>query len=130
MRTCYYSVEAQIFMACPLFLPALNDPDEGRCAGDPAAIIPSDTLRRCCTNGYARGVCERAAGTDADAIRLLIKANRGGTIEVAWSIERNHHPVAVGSMQVTGSISPDQTPLERQACACAASYLRQIGAAA
>jgi hypothetical protein len=116
-------------MACPLFMPALDDPDKGHCAGDLAAIIPADTLRRCCTTGYARGVCERAAGSDADAMRFLVKSHRGGAVEVAWSIERNHHPVAVGSIEVTETMTTEQ-PLERQARACADAYLRQIGAAA
>jgi hypothetical protein len=116
-------------MACPLFLPELSDPCKGQCAGDPAAIIPADTLRHWCTTGYARGVCERAAGSDADAMRFLVKSNRGGTVEVAWAIERNHHPVAVGSFEVTETMTTEQ-PLERQARACAEAYLRQIGAAA
>jgi hypothetical protein len=110
-------------------MPALDDPDAGHCAGDLAAIIPADTLRRCCTTGYARGVCERAAGSDADAMRFLVKSHRGGAVEVAWSIERNHHPVAVGSIEVTETMTTEQ-PLERQARACADAYLRQIGAAA
>jgi hypothetical protein len=115
-------------MPCPLFLPELSDPCEGQCAGDLAAIIPADTLRRCCNNGYARGVCERAAAADADAMRFMIKAHRGGVVEVAWAIERNHHPIAVGSFEVTGVTTMEQRPIEHQASACAASYLRQIGA--
>jgi hypothetical protein len=121
-------------MACPLFLPAsplsgFSDLHDGRCAAERELPISSDTLRLCCNIGYARGVCERAAREEVDAIRVLVKANRGGTIEVAWSMERNHHPVAVGSVEVTGSASCDQ-PLERQARACAEAYLRQTGAAA
>jgi hypothetical protein len=116
-------------MACPLFLPELSDPCKGQCAGDPAAVIPVDTLRRCCTTGYARGVCERAAGSDADAMRFLVKSHRGGTVVVAWAVERNHHPVAVGSFEVTETMTTER-PLERQARACAEAYLRQIGAAA
>jgi hypothetical protein len=128
--TCYYSVEAQIIVACPLFLPELSDPSEGHCAGDLAAIIPVDTLRRCCNRGYARAVCERAAGSEADAMRFLVKSHRGGAVEVAWSIERNHHPVAVGSIKVTLATAEDASPLERQARVCAEAYLRQVGAAA
>ncbi len=128
-------------MACPLFMPAsplagfvaeampLGDLYGGQCAADPAAIVPADTLRRCCNTGYARGVCERAAGAEADAMRFLIKARHGNTVEVAWAIERNHHPVAVGSVQIAGATPADAAPLERQARACAAAYLRQIGAA-
>jgi hypothetical protein len=117
-------------MACPLFLPELSDSDKGHCAGDPAAIIPADILLRCCNRGYARGFCERAAGSEADAMRFLVKSHRGGgTVVVAWSIERNHHPLAVGSFEVTETMTTER-PLERQARACAEAYLRQVGAAA
>jgi hypothetical protein len=123
-------------MACPLFLPAspltgfaleampLGDLYGGECAGDTGALIPSDTLRCCCNVGYARGRCERANQSDADAVRFLIKANRGGAVEVAWAIERNHHPMAVGTMNFTEATTPAD-PLERQAAAYVASYIRQ-----
>ena len=108
----------------------LGDLYGGQCAAAPDALVPVETLRRCCNKGYARGTCERAASAEADAARFLVKANRGGTIEVAWAIERNHHPVAVGTIEVNSAATPDQSPLERQARACATAYLRQIGAAA
>jgi hypothetical protein len=124
-------------MACPLFLPALplagfapeaaplGDLYGGECAGDPqGTLIPEDTLRRCCNTGYARTSCELARQADADATSFLIKADRDGVIEVAWAIERNHHPVAVGNLQLTGT-SVANVPLERQAQAFAAAYLRQ-----
>jgi hypothetical protein len=125
-------------MACPLFLPAsplepLGDHYGGECAAEAGAFIPVDVLRRCCNTGYARGSCERAAQSDADALRFLIKANRDGVVDVAWSSERNHHPVAVGTLAVdcrngTMESTIDQTgPLERQARACAVAYLRQTG---
>ena len=116
-------------MACPLFLPSspLADFDDiyaGKCAAQPNALIPAATLRTHCNCGYARDFCEHAAKSKADAFRFLIKSNRAGAVEVAWSSERNHHPVAVGSLLVT-SLAPVDDPLERQARACAAAYLGQ-----
>jgi hypothetical protein len=90
--------------------------------------ISSDKLRRCCNLGYARGVCERAQESPADAARFLVKSDRGGIVEIQWSLERNHHPVAVGTMEVAmGRAIGTEDPLERQARACAASYLRRAG---
>ena len=116
-------------MACPLFLPCspLSDFEDlytGECAAQPGALIPSDILRHRCNAGYARGSCEHAATSDADAFRFLIKSNRAGAVEVAWSSERDHHPVAVGSLLVIGSATVDD-PLQRQACAYASAYLQQ-----
>jgi hypothetical protein len=116
-------------MACPLFLPAsplagFTDLQGGECATQPGALIPLDTLRRCCNTGYARATCEHAAQSDADAFRFLIKSNCDGVVGVAWSIERDHHPVAVGTLLVTGTAAVEG-PLERQARACAAAYFRQ-----
>src|SRR4051794_31478367 len=107
-------------MSCPLFLPArplgdfapvgmpLGDVYAGSCAAagttaepSPAGeSISSDKLRRCCNLGYARAVCQRAQESPADAARFLVKSDRGGIVEVQWSLERNHHPVAVGTMEV------------------------------
>ncbi|MGA2712498.1 MAG: hypothetical protein ABSG41_05270 [Bryobacteraceae bacterium] len=116
-------------MPCPLFLPAsplagFTDFHGGECAAQPGALIPLDTLRRCCNTGYARATCEHAAQSDADAFRFLIKSNRDGVVGVAWSIERDHHPVAVGTFLVTSPFGVEG-PLERQARACAAAYFRQ-----
>ena len=100
----------------------------GECAAETGALIPVDVLRQCCNAGYARDSCGRAAQSDADAFRFLIKANRDGVVDVAWSSERNHHPVAVGTLAVDGNSGAiESTPLERQARACAAAYLRQTG---
>jgi hypothetical protein len=115
-------------MACPLFLPSaplgdLNDFYNGECAAEPAAAIPPDTLQRCCNTGYARGVCARAGQSDADAFRFLIKAAERGTVEVAWSIERNHHPLAVGTSVITEMTARSDKPLERQARAYASSLM-------
>src|SRR5580698_11249586 len=108
-------------MACPLFLPAsplmgFTDLYGGECAAKTGALIPVDVLRQCCNAGYARDSCQRAGQSDADAFRFMIKANRDGVIEVAWSSERNHHPVAVGSLAVTATgQTASVDPLERQA---------------
>jgi hypothetical protein len=111
-----------------LQLPGFTDLYGGVCAADTGALIPVDVLRRCCNAGYARDSCLRAAQSDADAFRFLIKANRDEVVDVAWSSERNHHPVAVGTLAVNCGIGATQAgPLERQARAYAAQYLRQIG---
>ncbi len=123
-------------MSCPLFLPAsplagfaseassLGDFYGGECAVQPAALIPVDTLRRCCNAGYGRTACEHAAQSDADAFHFLIKSRNDGVVQVAWSSERNHHPVAVGTLPVTGP-GDSADPLERQARAFASAYFRQ-----
>ena len=122
-------------MACPLFLPAsplpaspFGDLYGGECAAAAGAQVPADVLRHCCNAGYARGSCARAAQSDADAFRFLIKANRGAVIDVSWSSERNHHPLAVGTLPVNCSADARESgPLELQARAFAVEYLRQIG---
>jgi hypothetical protein len=109
-------------MACPFFLPSPSgDLYNGECAAQPGALVPIDILRRCCSSGYARASCEHAAESNADVFRFLIKSNRDGVVEVAWSSERNHHPVAVGTLLVTGG-GVAEGPLERQARAFAAAY--------
>ncbi|MDP9052807.1 MAG: hypothetical protein M3N93_00670 [Acidobacteriota bacterium] len=118
-------------MACPFFLPAsslagFTDLYSGDCAQAAGLSINREMLRTCCNNGYAREVCAHAAASDADAFRFFIRARREGAVDVSWSSERNHHPVAVGNL----SVAPDATaatPLERQAHAFAAAYLRQMG---
>lgn len=126
-------------MSCPLFVPVsrlaefnprptpLGDAYGGECAAAPGSLIPIDTLRRCCNRGYARGVCERAARAEADAARFMIKADEAGVIEVAWSLERNHHPVAVGKL--TLPMASCSSPIEHQARAYADSWLRSKGRA-
>ncbi|MES1260378.1 MAG: hypothetical protein ABUS49_01485 [Acidobacteriota bacterium] len=109
-------------MPCPLFLP-----DSASCEAQPGAVVPADVIRRCCEQGYARHVCPHAAASEADAARFLIRAERNGTIEVAWSLERNHHPVATGTLAIDASQAASGTPLERQAHALAAEYLRRTG---
>lgn len=106
---------------CPLFLP-----DTQACEAQPGAVIPGDMIRRCCNQGYAREECPPAATSPADAARYLIKSDRNGVIEVAWSLERDHHPVAVGTIAIAVSNAP-ATTLERQAYALASEYLRRTG---
>ena len=120
-------------MACPFFLPdspltGLSDNYTGRCAaGDPSPIA-SELLESGCNQGYARGTCARAAQSDSDVFRFLVKAHCKGAVEVAWSSERNHHPVAVGSMLLDQTAAPE-SPLERQAWTWAQTFLRHIGRA-
>ena len=126
-------------MPCPLFLPAspidgpvadampLGDVFGGRCAADVDTLVPIDKLRGCCNFGYARAVCERAAGIDVDAARFLIKSDHDGVTQVAWSTERNHHPVAVGTLQISISSQAGEEPLERQARAYVSSWMRRTG---
>jgi hypothetical protein len=78
-----------------------------------------DKLRRCCNCGYARATCE------ADAVQFLIKSDRDGVVEVAWSLERNHHPLAVGLFNFSPGSSRAETLLEQQALAFSAAYLQQ-----
>jgi hypothetical protein len=126
-------------MACPLFIPStpigelvsvvtpLGDLYSGNCAADTEAVIGPDTLRRYCNFGYARGYCDRAAQSDADAVRLMVRSERGNIVEVAWAIERNHHPVAVGNMEIEPGLpaGPAGDLLALQAYACVAAYIRQ-----
>jgi len=120
-------------MACPFFLPraplgGFSDIYDGECAADALTLIHIDTLRTCCNRGYARAVCARAAQSDSDAFRFAIKANRGGVIDIAWSSERNHHPLAVGMLRLSsGESAGDAAPLDTQARVYAAAYVRQIG---
>lgn len=101
----------------------------GECVADPGALITVDILRQCCNAGYARDVCRRAAQSDADVFRFAIKADREGVVDVAWSSERNHHPVAVGTLAVDcrTAACTNEDPLQRQARVYATAYLRQIG---
>jgi hypothetical protein len=116
---------------CPLFLPGSTIPltglFTGACAADRSTELSGDTLRECCNRGHAREACERAAKIEADAVCLLVKSDRKGIVEVAWAIERNHHPVQVGTEQVNGKLSSTET-LAVQAFAVAEQYRNQKGA--
>lgn len=115
-------------MPCPLFLPGVRKGDyyTGLCSAEQHLDIPVDKLRHCCNRGYARLVCMTAAKSDTDAAQLLVRSEAAGSVKVAWSLERNHHPVAVGVI----TVSPGQssaTPLEAQAVALVRAYLDQKG---
>jgi uncharacterized Zn-binding protein involved in type VI secretion len=129
-------------MACPLFIPSSplgdlvttsappGDMYAGQCAADPGPEIEPDTLRRCCNLGYARRHCERAAQADSDAVRVLVRADDGCKVQVAWAIERDHHPVAVGveTVEIGGvetTRAGNLTTLGAQIRACAETYARQ-----
>jgi hypothetical protein len=65
---------------------------------------------------------------EADAVQFLIRSHQEGVIEVAWSLERNHHPVAIGVIAIApGCVA--QSTLECQAHALASEYLRKTGKA-
>ena len=121
-------------MPCPLFVPETVVPGSaaasplgavfrGSCA---ANAVADDALLQRCNTGYAREVCQHAAGLDADAVRFRIRAHAGGAIEIAWSTERDHHPVAVGILSLTDNAG-DTGTLDRQARACASVYLQKTG---
>lgn len=119
-------------MACPLFLPdarpaPLTDLYTGECAAEPGTPIGAELLHAC-NHGYARAMCQLAAQADADAFRFLIRANHGGVIDVAWSSERDHHPLAVGTLSMPAAApAAESGPLDRQARACVDAYFRQTG---
>lgn len=109
-------------MPCPRFLP-----DAG-CDAQPDVVVDADVIRVACRRGYARESCGHAAQVEADAAQFLIRSHGEGVIEVAWSLERNHHPVAVGVIGIaTGYVA--RTTLEYQAAALASEYLRKTGKA-
>lgn len=99
----------------------------GECSANPGAIIPIDLLRDCCNPGHARTSCPRAASIEPDATQFLIESDRDGIVEVAWAIEKNHHPVAIGTLQISATTPPSPEPLNHQARAFVASYARQKG---
>ena len=103
----------------------------GECAASPGAFLPLDRLRDCCNPGHARTRCPQADTIEPDAVQFLVKSDRDGVIEVAWAIEKNHHPVAVGTLQISSPPAPPiaqyDPPLQHQARAFAFNYLRQKG---
>jgi hypothetical protein len=118
-------------MACPLFLPGprlpMSEIYAGECSADSGASLSMEKLTRCCNPGYARTLCERAAASDIDSYRFLVCSDEGGSIEIAWASEHNHHPIAVGTLRLDHALSQAAGPLDHQARACAQSYLRQTG---
>jgi hypothetical protein len=101
----------------------------GECAASPGTLVPLDRLRDCCNPGHARTRCPHATTIEPDSARFLVKSDRDGVIEVSWAIEKNHHPVAVGTLQISSPPTPSASTLQHQARAFAANYLRQKGRA-
>ena len=102
----------------------------GECGDSPGALLPIERLRDCCNRGHARTRCPQADTIEPDAVQFLVKADRDDVIEVSWAIERNHHPIAVGTLQISSTpLSQSGPPLQYQARAFAANYLRQKGRA-
>jgi hypothetical protein len=99
----------------------------GECSADSGAVLSVDKLTRCCNPGYARTLCEFAASSEIDSYRFLVRSDDGGSTEVAWASERDHHPVAVGTLRIDHHLKPATGPLEHQARACAQTYLHQTG---
>lgn len=118
-------------MPCPLFLPGsplpLSDLFGGVCSVDPEAELSIDKLTRCCNPGHARHSCPQAALSETDSVRFLVRSDDGVLIDVAWVTERNHYPIAVGSLRISRCLEPAATTLEHQARAVAAAYLHQTG---
>ena len=127
-------------MACPLFIPRsplgrmlapaapLGELYDGTCAADPAATPDEKTLRRYCNFGRARGKCHSASQSDADAIRFTLQGQTAGSIQVAWALDRDHHPVDAGVDDVPAGNPgiPPTEPRAAQVAACVASYLRRV----
>ncbi len=105
----------------------MSDLYNGACHGEPETVLSREVLTACCNPGHARDLCTRAAASDADSVRLMVRSDDGTLVEVAWAIERNHHPVAVGTIRIARDASPASNPLEHQALACARAYLRHTG---
>ena len=125
-------------MPCPLFIPVsplgelnpgatpLGDLFGGMCAAEKHYEIPTEILRCCCNFGYARERCALAAQSEADSSCFVISKIENTTVQVRWSLERDHHPLAVGELEVTAKMKAG-TPIEAQAHAYASVYRRRRG---
>ncbi len=51
--------------------------------------------------------CQCAATLHADAVQFIVKAEIEGVMQIAWSLERDHHPVAVGLASETNPATGD-----------------------
>ena len=111
----------------------LGDFWSGHCRAVPAGLFEPDhaTQYHLCNLGYAREACGRfPGGTAPDAVRFNISNDDGDPVRVAWVIERNHFPVAHGSLSYSlesyGFLAPlPDEHLVRQALAYMASYRRR-----
>ncbi len=125
-------------MPCPLFLPShplgelnpgaspLGDLFAGVCQADPEYAIPRETLRSCCNYGYARGRCGLAENAETDSSCFIISKITETGVTVRWSLERDHHPAAVGELEVAREQVPPANALEAQAQAYASVYWRRL----
>ena len=80
-------------MPCPLFISG----SPGFCTAQPDQQIEATIVRTCCKRGYARSRCALAAGVEADAVSFMVKSDGEEGATIAWAIERDHLPVAVGT---------------------------------
>lgn len=104
----------------------LGDLFAGVCQGDPDYAIPRETLRTCCNYGYARGRCVLAAAAETDSSCFILSRITDTAVTVRWSLERDHHPVAVGELEVPGQPQTPANALEAQAQAYASVYWRRL----
>jgi hypothetical protein len=103
-------------MPCPYFVPLqslgsrrdraywpLLAPWSGECAaesgfaGSAVPVTDADAVRWC-NFGYAAGCPRLPAGRPADKISFGIARERDGILQLTWVLERDHLPVAVGSL--------------------------------
>jgi hypothetical protein len=105
----------------------MSDMYAGECSADCGASLSLDRLTHCCNPGYARTRCANAATAEADSHRFLVISDTGGSIEIAWASERDHHPIAVGKLRFKHEPEVASGPLEHQARACAQAYLHRTG---
>ena len=130
-------------MACPFFEPLerrsrasdvrdamlpLGDSWAGLCRAVPDQPVPpaEADLRPLCNLGYARGNCARFPGSDGpDAVRFAIKQDTGGSLDIAYVVERDHHPFANGNLLDPAPAPVSGELLARQAAAYAESYRRR-----
>ncbi len=124
-------------MACPYFRPErrlgaprtivpLGDLWAGACLAEDAAVEPGD--ESLCNLGYARGRCARfPEDGGADAVRFSLAGDRAGVLSLRFSVERDHLPLAHGTLVFSGGkVTPEPAPLLRsQAEAYVESYLRR-----
>jgi hypothetical protein len=116
----------------------LGDTWSGACHADAASPFTPDVrvLSDLCNMGYARGKCPHfPENQTCDALRFLITSDRDDTIQVAYSMERDHYPEAHGTLAYSRArsvFSGDAANLwlEQQARAYVMSYLRRRPVAA
>jgi len=131
-------------MACPCFYPIepqatrkttppapLGDTWSGACHATPDEWLPDpSTARELCNFGYARARCGRLPDDAPDAVRFAISYDRDGLIGIYWVMEKDHLPLAHGSLEYSDggtrclAAHPDAC-VARQAQAYLASFLRR-----